>query len=210
VPDTEVIKIDHPEVFDRAISILKSGGLIALPTDTVYGLAADPWDGEAISKLFKAKNRSELESIPVLLRGEAAIDEVAVDVPERVRAIAEKFWPGPLTIVVRRNSDLPSELSATDTIGVRAPDHEFAMALLKMYGPIAATSANLSGQPAATSAEQVVSSLSGMIDLIVDGGDSAGEISSTVVDFTANPPVLLREGPISVESVLRVWGSYRG
>ena len=184
--------------------------MIALPTDTVYGLAADPWNGEAVSKLFKVKSRSELESIPVLLRGEDAIDEVAVNLTERVRAIAEKFWPGPLTIVVRRKSELPSEISATDTIGVRAPDHEFALALLEMYGPIAATSANLSGQPAATSAEQVVSSLSGMIDLIVDGGQSVGGVSSTVVDFTANPPVLLREGPISVESVLRVWENYRG
>ena len=210
MPDTEVIKIDRHEVFDRAISILKSGGLIALPTDTVYGLAADPWNGEAVSKLFKVKNRSEMESIPVLLRGASAIDEVAVDVPERVRTIAEKFWPGPLTIVVRRKSELPSEISATETIGVRAPDHEFALALLEMYGPIAATSANLSGQPVATSAEQVVSSLSGTIDLIVDGGESAGGVSSTVADFTANLPVLLREGPISFENVIRVWDSYRG
>ena len=210
MPETEVLKIDHPEIFDRVISILNRGGLIALPTDTVYGLAVDPWNGEAASKLFKVKSRSELKSIPVLLRGEAAINEVAVEVPERVRTIAEKFWPGPLTIVVRRKSELPSEISATDTIGVRAPDHKFANTLLRMYGPIAATSANLSGQPAASSAEQVVSSLSGMIDLIVDGGESAGGVSSTVVDFTANAPELLREGPISLESVLRVWENYRG
>ena len=210
MPETEVLKIDHPEIFDRVISILNRGGLIALPTDTVYGLAVDPWNGEAVSKLFKVKSRSELKSIPVLLRGEAAINEVAVEVPERVRTIAEKFWPGPLTIVVRRKSELPSEISATDTIGVRAPDHKFANTLLRMYGPIAATSANLSGQPAASSAEQVVSSLSGMIDLIVDGGESAGGVSSTVVDFTANAPELLREGPISLESVLRVWENYRG
>ena len=210
MPETEVLKIDHPEIFDRVISILNRGGLIALPTDTVYGLAVDPWNGEAVSKLFKVKSRSELKSIPVLLRGEAAINEVAVEVPERVRTIAEKFWPGPLTIVVRRKSELPSEISATDTIGVRAPDHKFANTLLRMYGPIAATSANLSGQTAASSAEQVVSSLSGMIDLIVDGGESAGGVSSTVVDFTANAPELLREGPISLDSVLRVWENYRG
>ena len=210
MPETEVLKIDHPEIFDRVISILNRGGLIALPTDTVYGLAVDPWNGEAVSKLFKVKSRSGLKSIPVLLRGEAAINEVAVEVPERVRTIAEKFWPGPLTIVVRRKSELPSEISATDTIGVRVPDHKFANTLLRMYGPIAATSANLSGQPAASSAEQVVSSLSGMIDLIVDGGESAGGVSSTVVDFTANAPELLREGPISLESVLRVWENYRG
>jgi len=210
MPETEVLKIDDPEVFDRAISILNSGGLIALPTDTVYGLAVDPWSGEAVSKLFKVKSRSELKSIPILLRGKASINEVAVDVPERVRAIAEKFWPGPLTIVVRRKSELPSEISVTDTIGVRAPDHEFALNLLQMCGPIAATSANPSGQPAATTAEQVVSTLNGSIDLIVDGGESAGGVSSTVVDFTANTPELLREGPISLESVLMVWENYRG
>ena len=208
--ETEVIKVDHPEIFDRAISILEGGGLIALPTDTVYGLAADPWNGEAVKRLYEAKDRSELKSIPVLLRGEAAINKVAVDLPERVRAIAEKFWPGPLTIVVRRKSELPSEISATDTVGVRAPDHEFALALLKKYGPIAATSANRSGKPAAMTAEQVVSTLGGMIDLIVDGGETAGGVPSTVVDFTASSPILLREGPISVESVLEVWEDYRG
>ncbi len=210
MPETEVLKIYHPEVFDRAISILKSGGLIAIPTDTVYGLAADPWNGAAVSKLYKVKSRSELKSISVLLYGEAAINEVAVDLTQRVRTIAEKFWPGPLTIVIRRKSEMPSEISATDTIGVRAPDHEFALALLKMYGPIAATSANLTGQPAATTAEQVVSTLGGMIDLVVDGGEAAGGVSSTVIDFTANPPEMLREGPISLESVLRVWENYRG
>lgn len=210
VTETEVLKIDHPEVFDRAVSILKGGGLIALPTDTVYGLAADPWNGEAVKRLYKVKSRSELKSIPVLLRGEAAINEVAADLPMRARAIAEVFWPGSLTIVVRRKSELPSEISATDTVGIRAPDHEFALALLQMYGPLAATSANRSGQPGATTAEQVVSKLSGMIDLIVDGGETAGGVPSTVVDLTANPPVLLREGPISFENVLRVWDSYRG
>ena len=210
MPETEVLKKDDPEVFDRAISILSSGGLIALPTDTVYGLAADPWNGEAVKRLFKVKSRSELKSISVLLHGDAAINEVAVDVPERVRTIAEKFWPGPLTIVIMRKSKLPSDISATDTIGVRAPDHEFALALLKMYGPIAATSANPSGQPAATTAEQVVSTLNGSIDLIVDGGESAGGVSSTVIDFTANTPELLREGPISLEGVLMVWENYRG
>lgn len=210
MPETEVLKIDDPEVFDRAISILNSGGLIALPTDTVYGLAADPWNGEAVKRLFKVKSRSELKSISVLLHGDAAINEVAVDVPKRVRAIAEEFWPGPLTIVVRRKSELPSEISVTDTIGIRAPDHEFALNLLQMCGPIAATSANRSGQPAATTAEQVASTLSGTIDLIVDGGESAGGVSSTVVDFMANTPELLREGPVSLESVLEVWEDYRG
>ena len=210
MPETEVIKIDNPEVYERAIAILKDGGVIAIPTDTVYGLAADAWNGEAVSMLYKVKNRSEMKSIPVLLRGKAAINEVAEDLPGRVRDIAEKFWPGPLTIVVRRKGELPSEISATDAVGIRAPDHEFSLALLKMYGPMAVTSANLSGQPGATSAEQVVSTLNGMIDLIVDGGVTAGGLPSTVVDLTLGSPVLLREGPISLESVLKVWENYRG
>lgn len=205
---TEILDMDHPQVLDRAISILNAGGVIAIPTDTVYGLAADAWNGEAVSKLYKVKGRSEMKSIPVLLRGEGAIDELAADLSERVRALAAEFWPGPLTLVVDRKSELPSEISATDTVGVRAPDHEFALSLLRKYGPLAATSANPSGQPGATTAAQVVESLRGKIDLIIDGGETAGGIPSTVVDLTATSPALLREGPISIENVLRVWENY--
>ncbi len=206
--ETEILETDHPQVLDRAISTLKAGGVIAIPTDTVYGLAADAWNGEAVSKLYKVKGRSEMKSIPVLLRGEGAIDEVAADLSERVRALAAEFWPGPLTLVVDRSSELPSEIGPTDTVGVRAPDHEFALMLLRKYGPLAATSANPSGQPGATTAAQVVESLRGKIDLIIDGGETAGGIPSTVVDLTATSPALLREGPISLENVLRVWENY--
>jgi L-threonylcarbamoyladenylate synthase len=203
--NAEILDSDHPQVLDRAISILKDGGLVALPTDTVYGIAADAWNGKAVSKLYKVKNRSELKSIPVLLHGEAAIGEVAEDSDGRVRALAAAFWPGPLTIVVNRIPTLPSEVSATTTVGIRAPNHEFALALLKNYGPLATTSANLSGQPSATTADQVLEILGGKIDLIIDGGETARAASSTVVDITVNPPVLLREGPVSKESVLKVW-----
>ncbi len=203
--ETEILEMEHPRALDRAISILKAGGLIVIPTDTVYGLAADAWNEEAVSKLYEVKDRSEFKSIPVLLRGEAAIGEVAADPSERVNALAAEFWPGPLTIVVNRKRELPSEVSATDTVGVRAPDHEFALVLLRMYGPLAATSANPSGQPSVTTAAQVVEALGGKIDLIVDGGETAGGVPSTVVDLTATPPVLLREGPVSMESVLEVW-----
>ena len=206
--ETEILGSDRPEVFDRAISTLKDGGLVALPTDTVYGIAADVWNGEAVSKLYEVKSRSELKSIPVLLRGEVAISEVAEGSNGRVRALAAEFWPGPLTLVVHRNRDLPSEVSATETVGVRAPNHVFALALLRMYGPLATTSANPSGQPSATTAEQVIETLGGRIDLIIDGGEVGGGISSTVVDITVDPPELLRQGPVSIESVLRVWKTY--
>jgi L-threonylcarbamoyladenylate synthase len=182
--------------------------LVALPTDTVYGIAANAWNGEAVSKLYEVKNRNELKSIPVLLRGEEAINEVAEDSSGRVRALAAEFWPGPLTIVINRKRELPSEVSATSTVGIRAPDHEFVLTLLRMYGPLAATSANLSGQPSATTADQVIETLGGMIDLMVDGGETTGGTPSTVVDITVSPPALLRLGTISLESVLKVWENY--
>jgi L-threonylcarbamoyladenylate synthase len=206
--ETEILGTDHPQVLDRAISVLKGGGLVALPTDTVYGIAADAWNGKAVSKLYEVKSRSELKSIPVLLHGEAAIIEVGEDSSGSVSALAAEFWPGPLTIVVNRKRELPSEVSTTATVGIRAPNHEFALALLKIYGPLATTSANPSGQPSATTADQVIETMGEKIDLIIDGGETAGGTPSTVVDITLNPPALLREGPISLESVLRVWKSY--
>ena len=206
--DTELLGSDHPEALDRAISTLGGGGLIALPTDTVYGLAADAWNGAAVSKLYEVKSRSELKSIPVLLSGEAAIAEVAQEPSERVRALALEFWPGPLTIVVGRKSELPSEVSATSTVGIRAPDHEFTLTLLRKFGPLATTSANPSGQPSATTAVQVIKTLRGRVDLVLDGGETRGGISSTVVDLEVSPPVLIRRGPISIEAVLRVWERY--
>ncbi len=200
--------MDHPEALDRAISILQGGGLIVLPTDTVYGLAADPWNGEAVLKLYKIKSRSELKSIPVLLSGEAAIAEVALEPSARIRMLAAEFWPGPLTMIVDRKIELPSEVSATGTVGLRAPDHEFALTLLRKFGPLAVTSANPSGQPSSTTAVQVIETLRGRVDLLVDGGETAGGIPSTVVDLTISPPALLRQGPISIESVLRHWQGY--
>lgn len=206
--EIEVINTDHPEALDMAISILRGGGLIALPTDTVYGLAADAWNGEAVRRLYAAKSRSELKSIPVLLSGAAAIAQVAAEASDRILALAAQFWPGPLTMVVERKSQLPSEVSATGTVGVRAPDDDFALALLRMYGPLAATSANPSGQPGATTAAQVIETLRGKVDLLLNGGEAGGGVPSTVVDLTISPPALLRPGPIAIESVLELWESY--
>ena len=206
--DIKALAADHPEVLDRAVSILKSGGLIAVPTDTVYGLVADVWNGTAVSRLYEVKRRSQRKSIPVLVSGEAAIEEVAVEPSQGARALAREFWPGPLTMVLNRKSELPVQVSATSTVGVRAPNHEFVMALLRMYGPLAATSANPSGQASARTAAQVTESLHGKIDLIVDGGETAGGVPSTVVDLTTSPPALLRQGPISIETILMVWQGY--
>ena len=143
--DTEIVAITETDALDRAVAILRDGGLVALPTDTVYGLGADAWNGKAVSSLYKVKSRSELKSIPVLLSGVEALSQVARTLGENVLTLAEEFWPGPLTMVIERKPDLPSEVSASPTVGVRAPDHPFTLGLLEAYGPLATTSANLSG-----------------------------------------------------------------
>jgi L-threonylcarbamoyladenylate synthase len=208
VISTEVIRADHPEALERAMSILNSGGLIAFPTDTVYGLAANAWAGGAVSKLYEAKVRSELKSIPVLIHGASAIEQVAAKPSKMARALAEEYWPGALTIVVQCKDELPSNVSASGTVGIRAPDQEFALLLLRSYGPLATTSATPSGKPDATTAAQVVASLGAKVDLVLDGGESKGGMPSTVVDATASTPTLIREGPISIEAVLKFWESY--
>jgi len=208
VTETELLSTDHPEALDKAISILRHGGLIALPTDTVYGLAADVWNGDAVRQIYEAKGRPELKSIPVLLSGVSVIEQVAAEASVETLSLATEFWPGPLTLIVERKSQLPPEVSATDTVGVRAPDDDFALALLGKFGPLAATSANPSGQLEATTAVQVMETLRGKIDLVLDGGQAPGGIPSTVVDLTKRPPVLLRQGPISIETVLEAWESH--
>jgi L-threonylcarbamoyladenylate synthase len=200
--------VGHPKALQQAIAVLQSGGLIALPTDTVYGLAADAWNGEAISKLYKAKGRSEIKSIPVLLPDAASIGEVAQEPTERILALAAEFWPGPLTFVVERIGELPSEISNTPTVGIRAPDHEFALKLLSEFGPLATTSANLSGQPSVRHAPEVIDIFGANLALVIDGGETAGGVPSTVVDLTHVPPALLRAGPIPIEAVLQIWESY--
>jgi L-threonylcarbamoyladenylate synthase len=208
VIEPEVLTTDHPRALVQAATVLRRGGLIALPTDTVYGLAADAWNGDAITKLYETKSRSELKSIPVLLPDAAAMEQVVQEPSERIISLAAEFWPGPLTLVVGRNDALPAEISATPTVGVRAPNHEFALKLLRKFGPLATTSANLSGKPSSTHSAQVIEALGASVDLVVDGGETAGGVPSTVIDLTLDPPVLLRTGPIALEAILRVWESY--
>ncbi len=203
-----VLTSDHPKALETAGDVLRGGGLVAIPTDTVYGLAADAWNGAAISKLYKVKGRDRLKSIPVLVHGAASIAQVALEPSSRILAVADEFWPGPLTIVVERKPDLPSEISATTTVGVRAPDQEFALRLLAEYGPLATTSANRSGQPSTRNAAEVVSALDQRVDLVIDGGDAIEGVPSAVVDLTTDPPTLLRAGPVTLDSVFRVWENY--
>ncbi len=194
---TRLLPADSPEAFQEALKVLKQGGLVAFPTDTVYGLGALAFDGQAVARIYRAKGRTREKAIPVLLPAVDQLEAVARDLPEAARRLARRFWPGPLTLVVPKRPELPPEVSATDTVGVRVPDHREALHLLRLAGPMAVTSANRSGGASACTAEEVLAALEGRIDLILDGGRTPGGIPSTVVDCTSPGLKVLREGPLS-------------
>ena len=199
--ETKILDAADRRALETAGSALRRGELVALPTDTVYGLAANVWDAGAVSRLFAVKGRDPLKSVAVLLAGWDRLLEVADAPPEAVRRLMTRFWPGPLTLVVKRLSTLPSELSPTDSIGLRVPDHPFTLKLLGEVGPLAVTSANRSGFPDSRTAAEVFGALSGRIELIIDGGPTPSGVPSTVVDCTVDPPALLRTGPISMQEI---------
>lgn len=198
---TEVIKSDHPVALPHAVDVLKNGGLVAFPTDTVYGLAALPTNAEYIERLYTAKGRESTRAIAILLSSPKELHEVSVSPSESAIRLAEKFWPGPLTIIVPRHPNLPEILSPNPTIGVRIPNHVLALRLLKATGPLGVTSANISGRENTVTAEEVLQQLEGKIHLVIDGGECPGSIPSTVVDCTKQKPVILRSGPISQEEI---------
>lgn len=199
---TEVIRADAPGILDRVLPILRAGGLVAFPTDTVYGLGSLAFDGEAVSSIYAAKDRPPEKAIPVLIGDIAQLDQIAAEIPSPARKLAERFWPGPLTIVFPKRERLPEAVSATPTVGVRIPDHDFARALLRAAGPMAVTSANISGQASPRRAAEVMAQLNGRIPLIVDGGETPGGLPSTLVDCTGERLNILRDGPITENELL--------
>jgi L-threonylcarbamoyladenylate synthase len=200
---TEVIKATNPVAIPHALDVLNHGGLIVFPTDTVYGLAVLPYRQEYIERLYILKGRDTSKAIAVLISDISELDKVATSPGEAARRLAGKFWPGPLTIVVPRHPDLPDALSQKPTIGVRVPDHPVAIQLLRATGPLAVTSANLSGSENTNSAAEVLSQLDGRVHLVIDGGPTRGGIPSTVVDCTAPELRILRRGPILEEDLIQ-------
>lgn len=198
---TTVLSAEAPEALRQAVAVLQRGGLVAFPTDTVYGVGALAFAAEAVQRLYEVKGRSADKAIAVLVAREADLTQVAATLTPSARALALRFWPGPLTLVVPKHPALPEAVSAGSTVGVRQPDHPVAQALLGLSGPLAVTSANLSGQSSATTAEGVLSQLGGRIDLLLDGGQTPGGVASTVIDCTADLPVILRPGPISAAEI---------
>ncbi len=181
---------------------LRLGEIVAMPTDTVYGVAADPRNPEAIRKLYEAKRRDLSKPIPLLLSDVSAMENVCGAPSRTARRLAERFFPGPLTLVMRLAAPFPPILNAGgETIGVRVPDHETARRLIRqMGGALAVTSANLSGKAPASKVEELDPAFENLF--VLDGGPTGGVQASTVVDASREPPVILREGVLPVSAVM--------
>src|ERR1700690_2244014 len=201
---TEIIAANSLQSIQRALEILQAGGLVAFPTDTVYGVGALAFNGKAVESIYEAKDRPIEKAIPLLLGDLDDINKVAARVPLMAKKLAERFWPGPLTIVVPKHLSLPDAVSATNTVAVRVPNHVVARSVLRAAGPMAVTSANMSGQPSPSTAQEVFAQFNGRIALILDGGKTPGGVPSTLVDCTGSKPVVVREGPIRFDEIMAI------
>ncbi len=192
----------------EATHIIKKGGIVAFPTETVYGLGADAWNASAIAKVFKAKGRPSDNPLIVHVSSEEDIHDFAIDIPEKAHLLIEKFWPGPLTIVLKkRNEVLDAVTAGLDTVALRMPDNEIALALIKKTGPVVAPSANHSGKPSPTKAKHVLADFGDEIP-IMDGKATAIGLESTVIDLTDVFPAILRPGSISRKEIEDVLGVF--
>lgn len=207
---TIILKVDaqHPDPakIQVAAEIIKKGGLVAFPTETVYGLGADALNAEAVLALFKAKNRP-LDNPPILhISHVNHVYTLATQIPKNAEALMKKFWPGPLTLIFKRNETVPkTTVAGLDTVAIRMPKHTVALALIKQSGTaIAAPSANLSGKPSPTTAQHVYNDLNGRIDAILDAGATSIGVESTVLDLSVDPPMVLRPGGTPFEAIKQV------
>lgn len=190
-----------------AAGVLKSGRLVVLPTDTVYGIGADAFDNAAVAALLSAKGRGRDMPVGVLVGSWQTIEGLVFTVPAGARELIRAFWPGALSLVVRQAPSLPWDLGdARGTVMLRMPLHPVAIELLREVGPMAVSSANVSGRPAATDLGEARSQLGDRVDVYLDGGPSAQQAASTIVDLTGSSPRILRAGPVSAESIGAVLG----
>jgi L-threonylcarbamoyladenylate synthase len=193
---------------DLALEVLRDGGIVAFPTDTVYGLGADPANVRAVERIYRVKKRPPGLPLPLLLADASDISRFAESVPEVAWRLAERFLPGGLTLVLRRGASVPPWVVAGGgTVALRVPDHPVPIALARaLGGAIVGTSANISGEPAPVVAEDVRRQLGAGVDVVIDGGRCPGGTESTVVDVSGGSPVILREGAVSREDILRAIG----
>ena len=199
-------QFDLEKQIKKAIAILKNGGLVAYPTDTVYGLGASITDSKAVDRIFQVKGRPKGMALPVLLADRKQIKEIVISVSQVVQRLADEFFPGALTIILLKASAVPDIITGGGkTVAFRIPNHPVPLALIKGLGkPIVGTSANLSGQPSALTAEEVQAQIGDKIDMIIDGGRCPGGIESTVIDLSGERPVIRRQGAISIERLRKI------
>lgn len=190
---------------DEAVNAISRGGLVVLPTDTVYGIGADAFDKEAVAALLAAKGRGRQMPPPVLVGEVATLDGLATDVPEDARRLVDAFWPGGFTVILRAQPSLQWDLGDTGgTVALRMPDHPAALALLKRTGPLAVSSANKSGSPAAQDVADAERQLGASVAVYLDGGEAPGGVASTIVDATGPTLRVVREGAVSLDELRRV------
>ena len=209
--DLRDTKGQQKEIEDKiaaAAKILRDGGLVAIPTETVHGLGANALDGAAVKRIFEAKGRPQDNPLIIHVTGQQWLPRYCADVPPLAYVLARKFWPGPLTMILKRRPIIPDETTAgLDTVAVRCPNHPVTLAIIREAGvPIAAPSANLSGRPSCTTAQDVLEDMDGRISGVVDGGPCAVGVESTILDLTCDPPRLLRPGGLPLEDLERLIG----
>lgn len=205
---TQLIKSEDKEGLKRAAELLKNGELVAVPTETVYGLAANALNGEAVSNIFKAKGRPQDNPLIVHIANIEEIYPLVKNFDTRAKKLADAFWPGPLTIILPKSERIPKEVSAgLDTVAIRMPSHPIARQIIELCGcPLAAPSANTSGKPSPTTAQHVMDDMNGKIAAVVDGGACSVGVESTVITLASDVPRVLRPGGITPEQLKSVLG----
>lgn len=208
--DTKIVILDENNIdkegLKEAGTVLKHGGLVAFPTETVYGLGANALDSKAVKKIFEVKGRPQDNPLIVHIADFSDLDALTEDVPKIAYKIMNKFWPGPLTVILKKSELIPNETSAgLNSVGIRMPANKIAIELIKASGvPIAAPSANVSGRPSPTVVERCIEDLNGKVDYIIGGGSSEVGVESTIVDCTEYPPCILRPGGITLEMLKEI------
>ena len=200
-------KFPDIRLIDAAVEVLRDGGLIIYPTDTVYGIGSNAMNAEAVLKIFKVKRRPPNQSLPVAISSIEMAENIAY-VTKVAKKLMEKFWPGALTIILRSKGVLPPEVTAREnSVGIRIPNHEVPLAIIRRAGfPLISTSANIHGMPSPITADEAAKQFGQDVNIVLDAGVTKLHVSSTVIDLTASPPVVSRGGPISIDSIKAIIG----
>ena len=211
--ETTIVKVDESHIdiekINQAAEIIRKGGLVAFPTETVYGLGGNALNPEASAKIYAAKGRPSDNPLIAHIASLDMLDSLVTEIPDSARILMDKFWPGPMTLIFKKSSLVPKETTGgLDTVAVRFPNHKIAQALIESAGvSIAAPSANLSGKPSPTLGEHVIDDMNGRIDMIIDGGMVGIGLESTIIDVTVEPPMILRPGFITKEMLQDLFGT---